>query len=72
MATLQTLFILQNMNGMVLNLLRQLPDVPIDEEIKKKKAGLVWFGLWWLTSLSTIFQLYCGRQFYWWRKPEYP
>ena len=28
--------------------------------------------LWYLTPLSTIFQLYRGCHFYRWRKPEYP
>jgi hypothetical protein len=31
---------------------------------------IIFTGLWFLTSLSTIFQICRDSQLYWWRKPE--
>ena len=39
--------------------------------MKRGKWTYIGLVLWYLTPLSTIFQLYRGSQLYWWRKPDY-
>jgi hypothetical protein len=64
--TIRSLFV----TGFITRVTQQVPHVEQEVRVGRSLVYTMVYGLWFITPLSTMFQLYRGGQFYLWRKPE--